>query len=192
MICKTIGAMKEPSLVHIQTQPGFELGWCFQNVRSHVSKHGGSIVFGWSISEWPGIFIEAEHHAVWEPPIGRPLIDVTPSGLPGISATLFLEDELATYDFGNEASRRRNRRVALRDDPLITEFIRAAERLDDFMNKLPGIGEIEVTPTEAIELAGINEEIQILQLRLEMKYAKKHEPCPCGSGKEFLKCHWRS
>ncbi|MCA9337372.1 S1 RNA-binding domain-containing protein, partial [Candidatus Saccharibacteria bacterium] len=30
---------------------------CFSNVQKHAAEHGGSLVCGWSIVEWPGVFL---------------------------------------------------------------------------------------------------------------------------------------
>lgn len=70
---------------------------CFWNVAEHVEHHAGSIVFGWSIHEWPHLFWEAQHHAVWRSPDDE-LVDITPAAAPGSDATLFVEDESAAFD----------------------------------------------------------------------------------------------
>src|SRR5260370_5619874 len=40
-------------------------GWCSDGVLEKVKHDGGTIRFGWTIWEWPKIFLTAEFHAVW-------------------------------------------------------------------------------------------------------------------------------
>lgn len=42
-----------------------------------ISHDGGSILFGWTIWEWPGVLLTAEFHAVWVSPNGD-RFDITP------------------------------------------------------------------------------------------------------------------
>jgi hypothetical protein len=42
---------------------------------------GGRIQFGWPIRERRHVYVEAEHHAICEPPDGGPRRDITPSGM---------------------------------------------------------------------------------------------------------------
>lgn len=70
---------------------------CFWNVAAHVDRHGGGIVFGWSIHEWPHLFWEAQHHGVWRSPDGE-LVDITPPAAPGGTVTLFVEDQASAFE----------------------------------------------------------------------------------------------
>ncbi len=69
---------------------------CFYNVQNQVKIHGGKIAYGWVIWVWPKVFIEAEHHAVWEND-GK-LVDIT-SRNDGEKTILFLPDPNRSYDF---------------------------------------------------------------------------------------------
>ena len=42
--------------------------FCFENVRDVIAGRGGEIVYGWLVWQHGGIFVEAEHHAVWRKP----------------------------------------------------------------------------------------------------------------------------
>ena len=53
---------------------------CFPLVDEYISNHGGERILGWAIWELPGLFIEAEFHAVWKAPAGE-LIDLSPRPL---------------------------------------------------------------------------------------------------------------
>lgn len=66
-----------PKRVKIAPTAGSVLDWCYVNVESHVAKAGGRGVYGWKILEFPGLFLQAIHHAVWISPANR-MIDVTP------------------------------------------------------------------------------------------------------------------
>lgn len=70
--------------------------FCFDNVARRVREKGGSIAYGWAIWHLPGLYFEAEHHAVWRNKLGD-LIDVSPQ-MGGRRRLLFLPDDGATYD----------------------------------------------------------------------------------------------
>lgn len=76
------------------------MGECFINVREHVQRHGGKIAYGWAIWEHPPLFIEGEHHAVWEAP-DKKWLDITPQDI-DIDHILFLLDERAFYNFDHQ------------------------------------------------------------------------------------------
>lgn len=70
--------------------------FCFENVARRVRDKGGSIAYGWAIWHLPGLYFEAEHHAVWRNKLGN-LIDVSPQ-MGGRRRLLFLPDDGAVYD----------------------------------------------------------------------------------------------
>ena len=56
-----------PVLVPIRPFPGAEPLNCHNNV--DLVKHAGNPgkpIYGWHLTEWPGVFIEAERHTIWE------------------------------------------------------------------------------------------------------------------------------
>lgn len=71
----------------------YAAGECFENVRLHVEKNGGDIVYGWTVVEYEGLFFESEFHAVWRNSSGD-LIDITPSN---IKENMFFIDPTITY-----------------------------------------------------------------------------------------------
>ena len=137
-LCEEIAPGSGPVFIEIAPEPGCEPADCFENVRRKIKKEGGRIQYGWALWEWPGVFIEAEHHAVYEPPSGTPWHDLTPC-LRNSSRRLFLADDKATYNFSDEGIRRDNIRRALADDSLIEEFFKAARKRSAFYNGLPGM-----------------------------------------------------
>ncbi len=167
-LCTKIGSRFRPGFVSISAEPDCEPADCFANVSRKVNRDGGSIRVGWAIWEWPGVFIEGEHHAIYEPPAGS-CIDITPSSR-GITKRLFLRDDKATYDFQNEGVRRDNVRLALADDSLIEELFKAARKLNDFYNELPGVGIISIHASEDRELQKLKRRVARATAALTEKY----------------------
>lgn len=64
-----------PVYVPVEEVSGEPLNDCFNVVARKLAKGGGSILHGWVLWEWPGMFVEGEHHAVWVRPDGK-LVDV--------------------------------------------------------------------------------------------------------------------
>lgn len=65
---------------------------CYWNVLRLTEEFGGEIVFGWMIKHWPGLYLCAEHHAVWRWP-GGDMLDVTERHPETSEATTFLLDQ---------------------------------------------------------------------------------------------------
>jgi hypothetical protein len=65
-LCRELSSGQRPAWVNVRPDTKAIVSECFPNVAAKVTRDGGSLVFGWAIWEWPRIFIEAEHHAVWE------------------------------------------------------------------------------------------------------------------------------
>lgn len=146
-LCRKINPHAQPEFIVVTPEPGCLAADCFLNVKQKINHDGGRIQFGWAIWEWPRVFIEAEHHAIYEPPGGSPVRDITPCGA-GNHKRLFLRDESATYDYEHEGVRRNNVRLALSDDPLIGELFLAARRRNEYLNSLPGVGMIAIHASE--------------------------------------------
>ena len=92
--------------VQVPVQPGEEcsVGSCFDNVRAVVRRRGGSTQHGWWMREQPGVYAEAEFHAVWRTAEGF-LVDVTPRE-DGLTTILFLPDSNAVWTGADVAPRR--------------------------------------------------------------------------------------
>jgi hypothetical protein len=169
-LCRRINPGAAPGYIPVTPEPGCTPNDCFECVRRRVAREGGRIQFGWSIWEWPRVYVEAEHHAVYEPPTGPPWMDVTPSALPEIWRRLFLPDNSAVYHFENEGVLRDNIRLALSDDPLVQEFFAAAEKKLAIVNRIPGMGAVPVDPGTARELEAAERELARITYSLGMKY----------------------
>ncbi len=187
--CRRISNEAAPILLAIVPEEDCAPLDCFNNARKKVTRSGGRIVLGWAIWEWPGVYVEAEHHAVYEPAPGEPWRDLTPAQIPEITTRLFLADSSADYDFENEGIRRDNHRLALKNDPLIQQFFRSAQRRNEIMNSIPGVGEVKVSPALARMVQSSEVENAHLTMALAMKYTPRNARCFCGSGEKFKRCH---
>lgn len=186
--CRSLAPGVRPQVVPILPQDRCEPLECFNNVRRQVSRDGGRIQLGWAIWEWPRVYIEAEHHVVYDPGDGQPWVDVTPS-VDGETVRLFLPDDRATYDFENEGVRRDNIRHALNGDPNIRQLFSVSERLNEIMNSIPGVGEVKVPVSVARNIAALEEAKIQLIFQIGMKHTGRNETCFCRSGLKFKKCH---
>ncbi|MGO3891392.1 MAG: SEC-C domain-containing protein [Paenalcaligenes sp.] len=172
--------------LYLQVQPGPEAvaQECFDNVRVKVESAGGSVQYGWLIWEWPHVFLEAEFHAVWQLPEGS-LADVTPSKNE-TDRTLFVPSKTLVYK-GRAID---NVRLALRDDLLITDFIEASKEKFVVIHE-EGYPEIDGNVlAPANRLNPLNERLDLLGKSLAQGL-RSHDPCLCGSGKKYKKCHAR-
>src|SRR5260370_23371280 len=79
--CRHVNPAGLPVYVTITPMVGCRANDCFGCVKQKVERDGGRVQFGWAIWEWPGVYIEAEHHAVYEGQPGPPWLDITPSAL---------------------------------------------------------------------------------------------------------------
>lgn len=106
-------------LIPVVPESGFEFGNCFNNVDTVVMERGGVAVYGWHLTEWPGVFIEAEQHSVWRRPDGF-LLDPSPHRN-GFSEIAFLpQPPLGIWTF----QERRNK--PLNNSHLVLDFLAAA------------------------------------------------------------------
>jgi hypothetical protein len=136
--CASINPGAQPVYLRIRPGASCEAGECFPNVLGKVEREGGRIQYGWEISEWPRVLIEAQHHAVYEGPSGPPWLDITPAPEEDHQETrLFLPDDAAVYDFANPGNRRDNIRKALAPDSLVDEFLGLAAEMMTIMNRTP-------------------------------------------------------
>jgi len=188
-LCRELNPAVRPAFLGIAPEPGCEPNDCFQSVQRKVMKQGGRMQFGWAIWEWPHVFIEAEHHAVYVPPEGPPWADISPSAMPDVTRRLFLPDDTATYDFENEGIRRDNVRRPLADDPLILRFLDLNHEMNSIMNTIPGVGRVTLSGDAAVRYQRNVHEAALIEMQLLMKYTSQNAPCFCGSGQKFKRCH---
>lgn len=131
--------------------------FCFDNVAQKISEKGGSTAYGWAIWHMPGLYFEAEHHAVWRNKLGN-LIDVSPQ-MGGRKRLLFLSDANAMYDpfaprqniMGADGDSERARRMVDLGNQRHTLLTRC---------RVPGTAEICLYEHDQLRLAEIDRQIQ--------------------------------
>lgn len=118
--CRRLVVGGRSQYVPVRPVVGEPVDECFTIVPKQVAAHGGEQHIGWAIWIWPGVFIEAEFHAIWKRPDGR-LVDVTRKARQ-CSRVLFLKDPSREYE-GVQVD---NIRRALNNDPQTLRFIELA------------------------------------------------------------------
>lgn len=163
-LCRGLVVDEVPIYLEFESTPGAVVNECYGNVEEMIKKEGGSIQYGWQIWDTlPGVMAEAEFHAVWVDSTGL-LHDITPKN-PPTNRILFLPDPEKKF-IGAQID---NKRIPLKDDPLIREFIKTAEQLYKASNEgdLAGkFGEIIATP----RMLALMKSKQFLELQLLQKY----------------------
>lgn len=187
-LCRELVPGTTPQYVDVRPLLDAPSDECFVLVDSHLQCNGGHAVVGWSIWEWPSLFVEAEFHSVWQMPTG-PLLDITPKKSP-TQKILFLPDPLRQYE-GRQVN---NIRKCVSRHPAVVEFLKASDAEYEFLNRGERSGqhgEIQVAGIEAQEYAAIQRakaESFFAMLGLKPTIGV-YDPCPCGSGKKVKWCH---
>ncbi len=187
-LCEEIVGPGDPIYVDVTPIPDAPTDECFSLVAARVDESGGRLVIGWSIWEWPGLFVEAEFHALWQGPDGS-LKDITPKKTP-TQRILFLPDPSRSYE-GRQVN---NIRRVISRDPSVSEFLRASDAEYEFVNRGERAhqhGELTLSEEEAQEYQSIQmakAECFFAMLRLKPAI-DAYDPCPCGSGKKVKWCH---
>ena len=190
--CTEISDESAPVYVNLDTSTAYPVSECCYNVPTHVEKNGGEIVDGWMIWYLPQKFIEAEFHRVWRNSDGE-LVDVTPKPN-GEQRVLFVPDSKIEW----KKKRIPNIRKALDNDPLIALMIQRAKSHDELdakytdENGRPRVPALEHRAVEQ-QFAAAVQRLQQTGYRLDTAQSNRkigrNDPCPCGSGKKYKKCH---
>lgn len=180
--CKKLGSVHSPTFVKVVPNPSAQANECFFNVKSAVNEFGGRQIFGWCIWIWEGVYIEAEHHSVWHD--GSDLIDITPK-LQNEDTVLFVQDDLAVFDFKG-VKPRNNVRRSLAQDPKVAEYLSLHDQKYTLMERYStGRREAKV-PVHLLRPLALRTETLILYMR--GKYLGPNNLCTCGSGIKVKKC----
>lgn len=167
---------------------------CYVNVRTKIEREGGRMQLGWAIWQLGSLFIEGEPHAVFDPGDGGRWIDCTPHR-PPCREILFVPNDSASYDF-DTTDMPDNIRVALTDHPSVLEALKLFSERVALLNTAKGFDLPADVSRKATEL----------QLRAESLLSQalwpqpptftegwrkvgRNDPCPCGGGKKYKKCH---
>lgn len=196
---KALNTDRPPIRVKVNTQGGPKERDCYINVRNKIEREDyGSLLLGWAVWQQSDLFIEAEAHAVFDPGDGRPLVDCTPHKFPDgqpCREILFIPNEGATYDF-NTTDVVDNVRVPLVNDPRVSEALRLFSERVALLNSIPEIG-VNMSPqvSQQLEQLRIRASILLEGVMADRRpthpfaSAGRNDPCPCGSGKKYKKCH---
>lgn len=187
-LCNDLVPNGAPNYVRLHAELGAPSNECFPLVDAVVAKNRGRRLLGWSLWEFPGVFVEAEFHAVWESPSGE-LLDVTPKDRP-VERILFLPDRGATYS-GRQIN---NVRRPLTADPCVSSYLATFSAEFELLNRgarADQHGEIKLTDAEASEYASIQAQRASLHPKVLQLAAAigPYTPCPCNSGKKVKWCH---
>ena len=178
-LAQRIASSHEPCFVPVLPAQNAKENECFENVSNVVSAEGGERVIGWAVWEWPNTLIEAELHAVWKSPDMR-LTDVTPRS-DGESRVLFIPDSSRAYT-GDYVD---NIRLALRDDSVIEDFIALSQEFVR-ITRVGKPGQEVRLPAHVVRPLAQHHSALAEMLKAG---ARDHDPCFCGSGRKYSKCH---
>lgn len=181
----------EAVYVDVRPLPEAPANECFALVDEMVKRHGGEQLVGWSLWEFPTLFVEAEFHGVWRTADGR-LVDPAPKQEP-TEKVLFLRDASRTYH-GVQVN---NVRRAIRSDPLLEAYFRTFDVQFELLNRgqrAAEYGMINLLDDEVREMYSIQLERERLHFQLLPNFPRigPYHPCPCGSGKKVRWCHRES
>jgi Uncharacterized protein conserved in bacteria len=182
--CRDINPKDDPVYVPAAPDAAAVRSECFNNVAAKVAIEGGTLVYGWLIWVWPRVFVEAEHHAIWEK--DGTLVDITPP-INGEQRILFLPDPTQTYDFASQKRRiniKRNSGVFSSVDG----WIAAADRLQQAIEDNSTGNQVTL---ERSYLSALGRDIQnsLAAVFVDLARATRpNDPCFCTSGKKFKKC----
>jgi len=182
--CQRISPDHAPTYVPVQPDAEALPSECFNNVASKVERDGGTLVYGWLIWEWPRVFVEAEHHAVWEK--DGALTDITPH-VNGERRILFLPDPARAYDFVTQ-KRLINIKKSLGELASVDGWIAATDRLHRNI-EANSVG--NQFTLERSYLSAMGQEIRNALGLVFVDLAKTtapNSPCFCTSGRKFKKC----
>lgn len=143
---------------------------CFPIVEEQIGIEGGSMVTGWALWEWAGVFIEAEFHAVWRAADGT-LFDLTPNRiLP--KEIVFIPDPRTKYD-GCQIDNVRKPLVKDNDLKRFLFIFRAQFEILNMGELAFQHGPISLPPKALKELQSLQKEGLRLERRLQNRYSKQ-------------------
>lgn len=168
--CAEVASKSSPALVLCSPRFDRPAKECFPIIKEQIASNGGSMVVGWAIWEWPGVFIEAEFHAVWASPDGQ-LSDLVPRSLLS-QHIVFLPDLSRKYE-GRQVDN--IRKALVRDNDLI-RFLFTFRRQFEILNAGDLAfqhGAISLPPKALKELQALQKEGARLERRLHNRYGAR-------------------
>lgn len=190
--------LARPRPVEIRPTRSARPSHCYWNVAEAVREGGGELVYGWTIEELRGAFLEAEAHGVLRRD-GK-LVCVTPDER-GFDRILFVPDPAATFDW--QGGRYRGRIwLPLSGQPAVAAWIERGLAIHQLLMRSessvtagPSSADYRIAFrfTEADKLtyarlvresAGLFADI----LRNLAAGTGRKDPCFCGSGRKLKAC----
>lgn len=170
-LCDAIVQGTRPISVPCNPSTGSAVNECFPVVDNYVGERGGSAIVGWAIWERPGVFVEAEFHAVWRSPEGQ-LLDIVPRSRP-FAEIIFLPDPARKYS-GCQVD---NIRKALVPDKDVKRFLFLFHRRFEMLNSGERAYQREVSLPKAAqrELLTLYKELERLERRMRKKYPESSQ-----------------
>lgn len=184
-LCRKVSFGYTPEFIYVEPIPDFLPDNCYPNVQSLVATKGGEAVFGWAIYEWPRVWVEFQHHAVWRDTEGK-LRDHTPRR-DGESIALFL-----TCDISYIGSHIPTKWFPLSDSIDILRIIEIQVEINNlkaaYYNKMGENSKMDQVSAQPV--IRLEEEKSLILVR--MNYVpSRNDLCPCMSRKKFKHCHGR-
>lgn len=184
--CRILVPGGEPVYVLRQPLSEASVNKCTFNVRQFLQKHPGQIVFGWDISVWDGVLLDAIGHAIVEH--NGELLCVSPSKY-GESKLLFLRDQRLSFDFDDSGARMPGKQIPISKSREVARLIELGATEVAIKSKYPvASGQMLVRGQDAIILQQIARDKSQLMLRISLRHTENASPCVCGSGRKFRKC----
>ena len=185
--CRSV-CNEAPIFLRIEPLSEAVVGDCFPLVDRVVQERGGTAYYGWRIWVWPHVMIEAEFHSVWRDPDGV-LHDYSPAPF-DTDRILFLPDANREYHGEQVNNVRRN----LSGAPSVQAFFDVCDEVFEFMNRggrAKAHGMLTFSGADARELQNLQRRKIATQLAILRGLPRpgRNDPCPCGSGKKFKRCH---
>jgi hypothetical protein len=180
--CRSLNRDADAVFVDVEPTADAVSGECFYNVRQLSESKGGTLIYGWRVWSWPGVFIEAEHHAIWCQLDGA-LLDITPTPH-GEKRILFVQDDSLTFDFDTH-HRRDNVRHALNNDSVVKEYLKVSAEINALMEKYSEGRKISLPRNE---IQPLFERLQTILHIMYKNYLGPNSLCTCNSGRKVKKC----
>lgn len=171
---------KSSNIIYIQVRANERAlpNECFSNVARMVEMHGGEQILGWQIWEWPGVFAEAEAHAIWQSP-SYELYDVTPKVESKIA---FLPDPTVNFT----GVRINNVRHAIADNEDVRDFIAAGDHKHRIFGAIANGTRLDQWQ---VIIGGRLDAATGLLPHLFKDRGRRSRRCPCNSGLSYHDCH---
>ena len=185
--CTRLAPDSSPEFISIEPDPSALINKCIFNAERFARKHGGIVILGWKIYEWPRVLTQLIGHAVVHTEDGS-LRCVTPDR-DGESRILFLEDPSIEFDASDPMARMPSRLVPETEHQDVRDFIEVARAVHALKAKHPPTsGPIALRGDDAIRFQELQLRERSLLRDISLRTRKSTEPCICGSGRKFRKC----